>query len=121
MSTGKSHYEAAELILASIGSEKDSEWSQALATRALVHATLAVASRDLGLAFDAFRPEKPSEATLLANAEFDAIEGEPKILFQGSSVQSPRETNMKKNLEAEYTKSDAIRLNWHLNNHEDGL
>lgn len=121
MSTGKSHYEAAELILASIGSEKDAEWSQALATRALVHATLAAASRDLGLAFEPFRPEKPSESTLLANAEFDAIEGEPKILFQGSAVQSPRDPQNEKNREGEWTVSDARRLNWHLNNHEDGL
>lgn len=85
---GLAHYRAAEAILANIGQEKDAAFAQALATRALAHATLASASRGFSETALPFKKEAPTKHTVAANAQFPrgADDIPETVVFQGQDV-----------------------------------
>lgn len=101
--TGKEHFESAQRMLDAPW-DKDAQWAIVQMLRALVHAQLATASRDLGLAFPPRELEAPTAQTVAANAEF------------------PRETGEKIS-DLAFRSYGSRALNWHLDNSEvpDGV
>ncbi len=94
------HRAEAERILAAVGAEKDTHWAQVMATRALVHATLA-ASEPLPAALSP-EPVNQAERALALKAagynvdmsqvygDFSGADELPQVIaWQGSAVKHP--------------------------------